>query len=241
MVGVDIFWWTAVLILGYMSMWYGLAMYLKRNDIADTAWGLGFVVVTLFNLIINPNLKLLIALGLVGVWGGRLAIHIWNRNKNKKEDFRYKKFEDNPFVKVFLTQGFFMWLIAWPIMGAGRGFGIVNLLGIVVWQVGFYFEAVGDWQLKEFLKNPKNKGKVMDKGLWAYTRHPNYFGEVTMWWGIFLLTWSGNFLMVIGPLTITMLILRVSGIPMLEKKYDDNKEYQDYKKRVPAFFPWKKR
>jgi steroid 5-alpha reductase family enzyme len=110
-------------------------------------------------------------------------------------------------------------------------------VGVLVWLVGFYFEAVGDWQLKKFIKNPENKGKIMQSGLWAYSRHPNYFGEVTMWWGIWLLNFSQNWWTVVGPMTITFLILKVSGVPLLEKKYEGNKEFEDYKKRTSIFLP----
>ena len=115
-----------------------------------------------------------------------------------------------------------------------------DLAGVLVWLIGFYFEAVGDWQLRRFTSNPANKGKVMDQGLWRYSRHPNYFGEVLMWWGIFIVSlslpgsWPGS----IGPALITYLILFVSGIPLLEKRYADDLNYQEYKKRTSVFVPW---
>ena len=229
---------SAFFVRVYMSFWYILSRLKKRNDIADIAWGLGFILVTIVNLILNPTLKLLISLILISIWGIRLASHIYHRNKNKKEDSRYQKFKNNPYFKVFITQGFFMWLICWPVINS---FGFIkwfNFFGILIWLFGFYFEARADKELKEFINQPKNKGKIMQNGLWAYSRHPNYFGEVTMWWGIWLLNFNLNWWTLIGPLTITFLILKVSGIPLLEKKYIGNKEFEDYQKRVSIFIPW---
>ena len=232
--------YSAILIWAYMTAWFVASLLKKRNDIADVAWGLGFILVTIFSLIYNPNPKLLISLILVSIWGLRLAFHIYHRNKNKKEDYRYKKFKSSPYLKVFTTQGFFMWLISLPIIGSSGNLNWFNLVGILVWLVGFYFESTADKQLKMFLNNPKNKGKILQSGLWAYSRHPNYFGEVTMWWGIWLLNFSTlNLWTIIGPLTITYLILKVSGVPLLEQKYKGNIEFEAYKKRVSVFFPLK--
>ena len=118
-----------------------------------------------------------------------------------------------------------------------------DIVGVLVWLVGFYFEAVGDAQLARFIKDPANKGKLMQSGLWAYTRHPNYFGEVTQWWGIWIiaLSVSGGWLGIIGPITITFLILKVSGIPMLEKKMAENPEFTEYKKQTSMVIPWFKK
>ena len=115
----------------------------------------------------------------------------------------------------------------------------LTVIGSTVWWVGFLFESIGDWQLTKFIGNKKNKGKVMTTGLWKYTRHPNYFGEVTMWWGLWLIVapLNGGITAIISPLTITFLLLKVSGIPMLEKKYEKKKAFQAYKKKTSAFFP----
>jgi steroid 5-alpha reductase family enzyme len=229
---------TAFLIWIYMTIWYGLSIFKKRNDIADTAWGLGFILVAIYNFLFNPSFKLLISFILVSIWGLRLAIHIYNRNKNKKEDYRYKQWKNNAYLKVFITQGFFMWLICWPIIFSQQNLNWLNILGIFIWITGFYFEATADKQLKKFINNPKNKGKIMQSGLWAHSRHPNYFGEVTMWWGIWLINLNPNWWAIVGPLTITFLILKVSGVPLLEKKYEGNPEFEKYKKKVSVFIPW---
>jgi len=229
---------SAVLIWCYMTSWYLISVSKKRNDIADIAWGLGFILVAGFNLILNPNTKLLISFLLIIIWGTRLSLHIYHRNKNKAEDYRYKQWKNNAYLKVFMTQGFFMWLICWPVINSFGNLKWFNSLGILIWIIGFWFESLADKQLKDFIKNPKNKGKIMQSGLWAYSRHPNYFGEVTLWWGIFLLNLGNSYWTIIGPLTITFLITKVSGIPLLEKKYEGNKEFQDYKNKVSPFIPW---
>ena len=232
---------SAILVWAYMTGWYGLSRLKKRNDIADIAWGLGFILVTGVSLIFNFIPKLFISFILISIWGMRLAWHIYRRNKNKKEDYRYESFKNQPYLKVFMTQGLFMWLIASPVIFSAGQMEIWNMVGIAIWLIGFYFEAVADRQLKEFISKPENRGKIMQDGLWAYSRHPNYFGEVTMWWGIWLLNFNFNWWTLLGPLTITYLILKVSGVPLLEKKYQGNLEFEDYKKRVSVFFPWKTR
>lgn len=231
--------YSAVLIWVYMTIWYVISVFKKRNDIADIAWGLGFILVSVLNLVFHPSTNLLITSVLISVWGIRLASHIYNRNKNKKEDYRYEQWKNNAYLRVFITQGFFMWLICWPVIFSSGSLKSFNFLGIMIWVIGFYFEATADNQLKKFISNPKNTGKIMQSGLWAYSRHPNYFGEITMWWGIWLLNLNFNLWTIVGPLTITFLILKVSGVPLLEKKYEGNKEFEDYKKRVSVFFPWK--
>lgn len=148
------------------------------------------------------------------------------------------------YLQVFVLQGALMLVIGYPFIHASvydtGGFGILALIGLFVWIAGFIFEAVGDHQLDEFLKKPENKGKIMKYGLWKYSRHPNYFGEVTMWWGIFIILLEVPFGVwaIISPLLITFLILKVSGIPMLEKMFEGNPEFEEYKKTTSAFFPW---
>lgn len=227
---------SAFLVWVYMTSWYVVSRIQKRNDIADTAWGIGFVVVALYRFTTAPSLTSLITFILVFLWGTRLALHIHTRNKNKKEDKRYKQFKDSPYLKVFMTQGCLLWLISWPIIFSGNTLHWYNLVGIFVWVFGFYFETRADRELREFLKT-KKKGEIMQKGLWALSRHPNYFGEVTLWWGIWLLTLQEKWWTIIGPLTITYLITKVSGIPLLEKRYEGNRAYEKYKKKTPVFCP----
>jgi steroid 5-alpha reductase family enzyme len=136
-----------------------------------------------------------------------------------------------------------LFLIILPIVlihqNSESSLGWLDFAGLIIWLIGFYFEYVGDSQLASFIKNPQNKGKLMQSGLWAYTRHPNYFGEVTQWWGLWLITLSApnSILGIIGPITITVLILKISGIPMLEKKMAEKPEFKEYERKVSKFFP----
>lgn len=238
----------------YMSFWFLLSVAKKRNDVADTAWGLGFVLLTWVSFFMEQNLSIRVLLvnALVTVWGLRLSWHIHVRNKGKTEDYRYKKWREEwgkwfyirSYFQVYLLQGFFLFLIVSPVLLINRSsantFGLLDLVGLLVWIIGFTFESVGDAQLKSFISKPENKGKLMKQGLWQYTRHPNYFGEVAQWWGIWILSLSviNGIYFVFGPLTITYLILKVSGIPMLEKKMEENPEFAEYKRQTSVFVPW---
>lgn len=269
---------TALLIWVFMTFLFVYALYKKRNDIADIVWGLGFIAVAWFNFYIfgfrteiypgiyGPfRMHVFLVAFLVTFWGVRLATHIALRNRGKVEDFRYKKWREDwgkwfvvrSYFQVFILQGLLMLVISLPTIAVSI-FGIntiswVTILGVLIWIKGFIFESVGDYQLSQFIKNPENAGKLMTRGLWAYTRHPNYFGEVTQWWGIYVMSLpialstiqASSYIWLIAllsPLTITFLILKVSGIPLLEKKFDEkyagNIEYQEYKKRTSVFVPW---
>ena len=245
---------SSILLIGlYASAWFIISLVKKRNDLADIAWGLGYIALCVYYLMQGANsARALLLFGLVLVWGTRLSWHIYQRNKNKAEDFRYKQWRDEwgkwfylrSYLQVYVLQGVLLLFIIAPITIVSAQvqpvLGWLDALGLLVWLIGFYFEARGDRELKEFLANPANKGKVMDQGLWAYTRHPNYFGEVTMWWGIWLISLTSPFGAwgVVGPLTITGLILFVSGVPMLEKKYKDDSAYQEYARKTSKFVPW---
>lgn len=192
---------------------------------------------------------------LVTVWGTRLAIHIYKRNKGKTEDYRYlawrkewgKWFYLRSYGQVYLLQGILLYLIVFPVLFINKnsvgGLGVLDYIGVAVWIIGFYFESKGDAELSRFIKNPENKGKLLRTGLWQYTRHPNYFGEVTQWWGVWLISMSppGAWIAIVGPLTITILILKVSGIPLLEKRMEENPDFADYKRVTNKFIPWFKK
>jgi steroid 5-alpha reductase family enzyme len=238
-------------LLGYMSIWFVISIILKRNDIADIGWGIGFILIAWLSFYLSGySFKALFVNCLVTVWGLRLALHIYNRNKNRPEDSRYlewrkewKLFYLRSFLQVYILQGIFLFLISFPVMfinlSAKNSFGAIEFIGFIIWCLGYYFESTGDKQLKEFISNPNNKGKLIETGLWRYSRHPNYFGEVTQWWGIFIIALSipNSFFTIIGPLTITILILFVSGIPLLERKYSERPDFKEYKKRTSIFFP----
>ncbi|TRO82296.1 DUF1295 domain-containing protein [Trichloromonas acetexigens] len=244
---------TAAAILLYMTGWFIAAQVRGRNDIADVAWGLGFILAAGVSLVVAgvyPPRGLLVS-ALVLVWGIRLAAHIHSRDRGKGEDKRYRKWREEwgkwfvlrSFLQVFMLQGVLLVMVALPVIFVNQAppvpLGWFDLLGLAIWLTGFTFETVGDRQLLNFIRDPANKGKLMTSGLWRYTRHPNYFGEVTLWWGIWLMTLAlpGGWLTIIGPITITFLILQVSGIPMLEKHYEDRADFQEYKRRTSAFFP----
>ncbi|OGG34928.1 steroid 5-alpha reductase [Candidatus Gottesmanbacteria bacterium RIFOXYB1_FULL_47_11] len=242
----------ALVLFVYMNCWFLISLVKKRNDVADIAWGLGFIVLSWSGLLVSGfSLRAFMVNILVTIWGSRLAWHIYTRNRNKREDYRYlawrnewgRWFYIRSYLQVFLLQGTFLFLIVQPVVyinafGAAP-FQITDVVGVAVWLIGFYFEHTGDRQLKQFVSNPSNKGKIMDQGLWRYSRHPNYFGEVAQWWGLFFIALSvpGAIFTIIGPLTITFLILFVSGVPLLEKKYAGRADFEEYKKRTSVFFP----
>jgi steroid 5-alpha reductase family enzyme len=236
-----------------MSSWFTYAWIKKRNDVADVAWGLGFVIMAWSSFLISNQISwrpLLVNL-LVTLWGLRLAWHIYQRNRNKGEDYRYLEWREQwgkwfylrSYFQVFILQGIMLFLIVTPVLLINKDIGstttALDIIGLVVWIIGFFFESVGDWQLSQFIKNPTKKGKIMQSGLWHYSRHPNYFGEVTQWWGIFLIALSlpHAWLTIIGPLTITTLILFVSGIPLLEKSFAGRTDFEEYKKKTSIFLP----
>lgn len=243
----------ALVLFVYMNFWFVVSLVKKRNDVADVAWGLGFVLlvwVSFFMTDHGSTIGLVVSV-LVSIWGFRLAWHIYKRNKNKTEDYRYLQWRNDwgrwfyirSYLQVYILQGILLFLIVSPVLlintSPGVSFGVLGFAGILVWVIGFYFEAIGDLQLARFIKNTDNKGKLMTTGLWAYTRHPNYFGEVAQWWGIWLvaLTTPVGLLGIVGPLTITVLILKVSGVPLLEKKMAEHPDFAAYEKRVSKFIP----
>jgi steroid 5-alpha reductase family enzyme len=245
---------AAMVVFVYMSCIFLLALFLKDNSIVDIAYGAAFITVAA-SIAVNwwtghPRQVLLLIL--ITIWGLRLAFYLLVRKTGKPEDFRYRKWREQwgrnfvlrSYLQIYMLQGSVILVVASPFIVAisrpGPSLGLVDLAGVSVWFLGFFFEAVGDWQLLIFKQDPANAGQIMTSGLWRYTRHPNYFGEAIIWWGIFLVALStpGAWWTVISPFTIDFLLLKVSGIPMLEKKYDGDPEFEKYRKRTSAFFPW---
>lgn len=246
---------TAALMLGA----WAVSLIEKDASIADVFWGLGFVLISVVSCVTADGFqarKTLIT-ALTAVWGVRLAIHIFLRNRGKGEDFRYramrarhaKRFPVVSLYSVFGLQGLLMWIISLPLQIGQIAREPAHLTwldwtGAIVWLIGFLFESIGDLQLASFKAEPGNKGKVMARGLWRYTRHPNYFGDALLWWGFFLIAlpapagvWT-----VISPLMMTGLLMKVSGVALLEKTLLKTKpEYRDYVRRTNAFFPWQPR
>lgn len=247
---------SLAVVVGYMTAIWLLSLALRNAGIVDVFWGLGFVVIALVYLAGSDGFlgRQVLITTLVAIWGLRLSLHILRRNWGQEEDYRYREWRERAgrrfwwtsFLQVFLLQGVLLWLISAPLLAAQfyespDNFTAVDILGALVWGVGFYFESVGDWQLARFKSDPANKGKVMRTGLWRYTRHPNYFGDATVWWGLFIVaaaTAEGVWT-VFSPVLMTFLLLRVSGVALLERKQAQTKpQYREYIESTSAFLPW---
>lgn len=242
-----------IVVLYFMTFVFLIAEIKKDNSIADIAWGLGFIVVALVTLFTTNNFyprQIMITIMTI-LWGLRLATHIFIRKWGKPEDFRYAKWRKEwgdraiirAFLQVFMLQGILLTIISLPIIivnnSVSDGLTFWDQLGLLIWAFGLVFEALSDYQLSEFIKHPRNHNKIMNKGLWKYSRHPNYFGEVLVWWGMFLVALSaplGQYA-IFGPMLITYLIYFVSGVPLLEKRYKNDEKYQEYAKVTSKFIP----
>ncbi|MCX6081156.1 MAG: DUF1295 domain-containing protein [Chloroflexi bacterium] len=253
---LTIFLSTGLMILGLMLLIWLLSLVLKNSSIVDIFWGTGFVIVTWFTFGLTPagflTRKLLLNL-LVTIWGLRLSLHILMRNWGKPEDFRYQVWRRQAgaqwwwrsFFKVFFLQGIILWVVALPLLAAQINptpdhLNWLDFIALPVWAIGFFFEAVGDWQLMRFKSDPANKGKLMQTGVWGYTRHPNYFGDATQWWGYYLIALAtGAWWSIFSPLIMTGLLMRVSGVSLLEKTLKAEKPgYQEYIETTSEFVPW---
>jgi steroid 5-alpha reductase family enzyme len=234
-----------------------LSVYLRNVAIVDSLWSLMILLQALVFAIGAADASLhglsprgILVLALVAVWALRLSGYITWRNWGHGEDRRYQAirarnephFAMKSLYLVFLLQAVLAWIIAMPVLGAILGqsaLALADFAGITLWVVGFLFEVGGDWQLARFKADPANRGKVMDRGFWAYTRHPNYFGDCCQWWGLYLIAVSaGAWWSIAGPLVMSVLLIRVSGVRLLEKDISDRRlKYPDYIRRTNAFFP----
>jgi steroid 5-alpha reductase family enzyme len=255
MATVEVFLYSLGTALIFMTAFYVVAIIKDDYSIVDAAWGLGFVVISRVSLGTLEEVTTIhfVANLLVLIWGLRLAVYLWSRNNKVGEDYRYQAMRKDwgashrvqAFFKVFMLQGVLMWFIAFPIMMINSQANpvpyssFIYFFGFGLWVIGFTFEVGGDWQLSRFKANPANKGLVMDKGFWKYTRHPNYFGETLLWWGFYLLTITriDHLWTIIGPILITVLLLKVSGVSLLEKKLGKNSKYSEYQRKTSAFIP----
>jgi steroid 5-alpha reductase family enzyme len=251
MVGHLLYLSAAALFL-YITFWCVVGKERNRLNTVDVAWGGGFILIAWIAFVQIRDVRNMMIAVLVTLWGIRLMMHLWRRVRTGPEDSRYEamkqKWHGNVWTRayfsVFLLQGLLILLIGLPIIIAANPY-YPNLtwliyLGAAIWFVGFTIERIADDQLREFVNDPeKPHGKVMDQGLWRYSRHPNYFGELTQWWGIAVIAlqstygWAGLF----GPLILTFLILFVSGIPPIEKKKKLQPEYADYMRRTSVLIP----
>jgi steroid 5-alpha reductase family enzyme len=237
----------------HMAVW--ITSLLRRDaSLVDLFWGIGFVLIawlTIWN-VDEPSPLCWLLVSMVTLWGLRLSWYLAWRNWGKQEDYRYAKMRSHwggwfPIVSlftVFLLQAGLTWIIALPVqMGISRGggFGVVAAIGTSVWAVGLFFETVGDYQLARFKADPTNQGKVMDRGLWRYTRHPNYFGDFLVWWGLYLTSTESGVIWptLVGPVLMSVLLMKVSGVTLLEGSLKSRVDgYQNYVKSTSSFFPW---
>lgn len=242
--------------IGLMTLLWLISLALKNSSIVDIFWGTGFVIVAWAAFVLTPggfeSRKILLA-SLVTIWGLRLSLYILWRNWGKAEDFRYQVWRKEAgaawwwrsFFKVFFLQGVILWIVAAPLLVAQISaqpghLTWIDYLALPVWLVGFFFEAVGDWQLARFKANPANKGKVLNTGVWHYTRHPNYFGDSAQWWAFYLIALAaGGWWTIFSPIIMTTLLMRVSGVTLLEKTLKDEKPgYKEYVQTTSEFIPW---
>ena len=253
---LTIFGLALLIITGSVTLLWLISLGLRDASIVDIFWGVGFILLTWFYFAQTDGFQErgVLVCGLVTVWGLRLSLYILRRNWGKGEDVRYRKWREQAggrfwwisFFKVFIVQGFLLWLISAPLLAAQFSrlpaqLTALDWLGASVWLVGFLFETIGDWQLTRFRKNPANAGGVLRRGLWGYTRHPNYFGEATLWWGYFLsaVATPGGLWTIFSPALMTWLLVSVSGVAMLERNLLKNKpEYLAYTQSTSAFVPW---
>jgi steroid 5-alpha reductase family enzyme len=244
------------IVLLYMTVIWLASLRLRDASIVDVFWGPGFVVAALVYAILSDGYlgRQILVVALVAVWGLRLSLYILSRNWGRGEDARYRIWREQAgeaywwisFFRVFVLQGVLLWIISAPLLAAQvsddpNRISATDVAGLAVWVTGFLFEAVGDYQLARFKADPASNGKVMRTGLWAYTRHPNYFGDAVVWWGFFIIAagTANGFWTFFGPVLMTFLLVRVSGVALLERSQRATKpEYRDYVESTSAFVPW---
>jgi len=243
----------AAIVALFTLLWLA-SLAVRNSSIVDMWWGPGILLIGLTYWFTNGGAqsRSRMVVSLLTIWAIRLAWHIGARNIGHGEDFRYAKWrrERGPswwwfsYLKVFLLQAVIAWIVAVPLYYSITSptpvrFNAFDFAGAIVFAIGFFFEAVGDEQLRRFKADPASKGRVLDSGLWRYTRHPNYFGEAVLWWGLGLFSVAtGGYLGLIGPAIMTFFLIRVSGVALLEKTLRETKPaYADYIARTSAFFP----
>ncbi len=244
----------AAMLCAFFVLWL-VSLRLRDASIVDIFWGPGFAIIAVISFLLTgggtPRRALVTSLALI--WGARLGIHLFVRNRGNGEDYRYQamrrrhgtRFGLVSLVTVFGFQALLLWFISLPLQVAQASpvparLTALDAAGLLLWMAGFLFEAVGDRQLERFKADPAHRGRVMDRGLWAWTRHPNYFGDALLWWGFYLIAcatplgvWT-----LASPLVMTFLLMRVSGVPLLEQRLARTRSgYADYMRRTGAFFP----
>ena len=244
--------WSGTALLLVAAVFWLISLWRNDVSIVDSLWSLMFLLVALVYSAMSSNIgpREALILVMVTLWALRLSVYITWRNHGEPEDHRYQEIRANnepgfrfkSLYIVFVLQAVLAWVISLPLAGAISGqsdIGFLDYAGVTLFLIGLFFESIGDLQLSRFRKDSENAGKVLDTGLWRYTRHPNYFGNFTLWWGFYLLALSaGAWWTVVSPLLMTFLLLKVSGVAMLEKDIGVRRpRYQQYIRRTNTFFP----
>ncbi len=243
---------NAALVVAAMILLWLFSLWSKDASIVDIFWGLGFVAIAWATFaLVSGGIRATVLATLTTVWGLRLAAYLAWRNHGKGEDPRYQAMRDYrgesfwwvSLFTVFGLQGAVMWLISLPVQigqTVESPMNVLNFLGIAIWAIGFLFEAIGDFQLARFKSTRRSSQQVMDQGLWRYTRHPNYFGNALIWWGLFLVAVTGSTVwLVVSPVVMNFLLLKVSGVALLERSLASrSEEYRKYVLRTSPFIPW---
>lgn len=253
---LNLFFEGLLLITTLLTILWLISVVIENVSIVDIFWGMGFLFINLYYFLVSGEFytRKLILLILVAIWAFRLSVYLAWRNIGKGEDYRYQEFRKKygeerywwvSYFQVFLLQGVLISLVSLPLLATNfetqnNNLNLLDYLALLIWIIGFLFESVGDYQLSKFKMNSNNNGKVLNYGLWKYTRHPNYFGDTMVWlaYGIFSIA-AGSYWTVIGSILMTALIIKVSGVALLEKSLKEKKpEYLDYIKKNNSFFPW---
>lgn len=260
--------YTILILYLYILIAYIVGTIKKNWGLMDIFYGPAYFVVAFTSLYLTfqtigiISIRQIIVAFLVLFWSIRLATYVYIRNRGKPEDKRYafmrKRWKEKgkniyfkSLINIYLFQGLVILIVVFPVLWVNVNenppikdlfdFSAVTLwIGVIIWLIGFLFESIGDYQLYRFLHDPNRTKRVMDEGLWKYTQHPNYFGEVTQWWGLYIIALGipWGFITIFGPIYITFMIIKVSGVRLLNKMHKGDDEYTAYRKRTSAFFPW---
>jgi steroid 5-alpha reductase family enzyme len=240
-------------VLVLIHLFYLIALIKRNFAVMDIAWGLGFILISLISYMHYPlSFKNAILMTVVSLWGARLAIYIYSRSRGQPEDPRYNKYRKEwgktanlqAYLKVFLFQGFLMLVVSLPITFGMRlessSITLINWLGLILWMSGFTLEVYADAYMSWYRKQPRHKGQLCTSGPWKICRFPNYLGEISLWYGVYFLAFAPSlWWTIIGPLAINLLILKVTGVPLLEERYKKRPGYEGYAARVPRLLPFK--
>lgn len=245
---------SLLIVIGAMTCLWLVSLARRDASIVDPFWGTGFVLVTWYALAsAQANQRSWLLAALTTSWGLRLSLYLFGRNQGHGEDRRYRAMREHhgpsfwwiSFVTVFLLQAVVLWIVSLPIQVAivaakSEPPGWLDLAGLILWSIGLFFEAIGDYQMSRFQADPNNAGRIMDRGLWRLTRHPNYFGDFCVWWGLYLIALAGGAgWTIFSPLLMSFLLLKVSGVTLLEKTIIDRRpDYVAYQARTSSFLPW---